>query len=180
MSQIDWSKAPEGFPLWLEGLGDNAKHSGWHRRNGDVFEHERAGQFRAFREGQFFIVHSGPEQPYWTGEGLPPVGTTCEIFIKASGWYEALIKYIGKEVCVWQWVGKDASANDVEYSEEITHLEFRPIRTPERISAEARDKAIEQMVVDSQHPMAPLMRDSIFAELYDQGYRKFEIVENEE
>lgn len=58
---IDWSKQPEGFPLWLEGTTDtNRKHSGWYRKNGEVFAGEDGGQWRASREGQFFTVHRKP------------------------------------------------------------------------------------------------------------------------
>lgn len=59
---IDWSKAPEGFPLWLEGTNEeHRKHSGWYRRSGQVFEGVHGGQWRAVREGQFFTVYRNPE-----------------------------------------------------------------------------------------------------------------------
>ena len=55
---IDWSKAPEGFPLWLEGTNEeHRKHSGWYRDAGQVFEGAYGGQWRACREGQFFTIH---------------------------------------------------------------------------------------------------------------------------
>lgn len=73
MKEIDWSKAPEGFPLWLEGTNEeHRKNSGWYRRAGQVFEGAHGGQWRAVREGQFFTVHESPESSPWTGVGLPP------------------------------------------------------------------------------------------------------------
>lgn len=61
---IDWSKQPKGFPLWLEGTTEeHRKHSGWYRKNGEVYLAEIAGQWRASREGQFFTVHTRPVNP---------------------------------------------------------------------------------------------------------------------
>lgn len=58
---IDWSKQPEEFPLWLEGTTEeNRKHSGWYRKDGEVFTGEDTGQWRASREGEFFTVHRKP------------------------------------------------------------------------------------------------------------------------
>lgn len=72
--EIDWSKVPEGFPLWLEGTNeDHRKHSGWYRDAGQVFEGSHGGQWRACREGQFFTIHRKPAPAAWSGEGLPPV-----------------------------------------------------------------------------------------------------------
>jgi hypothetical protein len=50
---------------------------------------------------------------------------------------------------------------------------FRPIRTPEQIATEERENAINAMI-------DIVMTDNIrsnCADLYDAGYRKFEIVE---
>lgn len=58
---IDWSKQPKEFPLWLEGTTEeHRKHSGWYRKDGEVFTGEDTGQWRASREGQFFTVHRKP------------------------------------------------------------------------------------------------------------------------
>jgi len=142
MSQIDWSKQPEGFPLWLEGLGTHRCHSGWYRRSGEVFEHENEGQFRSVREGQFFTIHERPAHSVWSGEGLPPVGTVCEHEgrIDDREWTEVKViahtEKRGYEVAVFEY------EDIVTYS---TARYFRPIRTPEQIAAEERDSKARVM-----------------------------------
>lgn len=56
---------------------------------------------------------------------------------------------------------------------------FRPIRTPEQIAAEERDKAIEGMIADT-NILTGIMSDRriMAGQLYDAGYRKFKIVDN--
>lgn len=172
--EIDWSKEPDGFPLWLEGIGTHRRHSGWYRRAGDVFEHETTGQFRAVREGQFFTVHEKPEVSVWQGEGLPPVGR-CELRLISSGgnWHEADIKFASRNVVVWDWVG-EPSANGLCTGYAHT-VQFRPIRTPEQIAAEIREKAIEAML-EAANCIGNPWRER-FGTLYDAGYRKFEITD---
>ena len=50
---------------------------------------------------------------------------------------------------------------------------FRPIRTPEQVAAEDRDKAIEGMIADT-NILTGIMSDRriMAGQLYDAGYRK--------
>lgn len=148
---IDWSKAPEGFPLWLEGTNEeHRKHSGWYRDAGQVFEGASGGQWRACREGQFFTVHRNLEPSIWTGEGLPPVGTVCEHSTddnKADSpdgaWKRVKIvghhQFNDDEYICAVWV----SGLEVSYSSEGPH--FRPIRTPEHIESERKKNCLGKL-----------------------------------
>ena len=116
------------------------------------------------------IVHAE-----WTGEGLPPAGIDCEFQHRNAPngiWHPTTIRFSSHAHIIYVDSTEDCEAcyavND------SCGIDFRPIRTPEQIAKEESAKAIDQMVIDSQHPMAPLIRDSIFAELYAQGYRKQE------
>lgn len=115
--------------------------------------------------------------PEWGGEGLPPVGTVCELRARGGGWGKAEIKYHGRAICVWLWLRDDGNIEQVEHALCPDHMEFRPIRTPEQIAAEERKEAISKML-----RYAAITGESyrdVCGKLYDAGYRKFEIVEGE-
>lgn len=105
----------------------------------------------------------------WDGTGLPPVGTVCEAAIPhTSGpdnersfiWIEGrVIAHHEVKGKTYTWFAED----DGFYPPNV--LEFRPIRTPEQIAAEKREKAIDEMKV--------IVRGALQA-LYDAGYRKTE------
>lgn len=112
--------------------------------------------------------------PAWVGIGLPPVGTVCEAKT-TRGWSRGTIIAHGlqpkENLAVWQEDGELIFWGVKEY--------FRPIRTPEQIAAEERDKAIEGMIADT-NILTGIMSDRriMAGQLYDAGYRKFEIVDN--
>lgn len=85
----------------------------------------------------------------WNGEGLPPVGTWCEMRADDGAWHEAEVIVHGKdrgttiaigqseEILLWSRDGSDC----------------RPIRTPDQIAAEEREKAkmlIGQILIDNR------------------------------
>lgn len=78
---------------------------------------------------------------HWSGEGLPPVGAVCELH-DCEAWNQVLIKFIGDKYVVVQ---------DERFSAERVYCaadkpnKFRPIRTPEQIEAERRERISEQM-----------------------------------
>lgn len=94
-----------------------------------------------------------PQTKPWSGpeDGLPPVGTVCELRTKRGGWGEAEIKYQGRRgICVWLWVRRDGNSEQVEWAESPDKLEFRAIRTPEQIAAEKRETAIRELMEIAQ------------------------------
>jgi hypothetical protein len=120
--------------------------------------------------------------PAWDGTGLPPVGMACEIHGTVGqelrgdefSWRRVEIiahtSFGGSDVAV----GRDIECATLGWG---IASKFRPIRTPEQIAAEAREKAIIKMMSDYEYTSGPctygLMRSQA-ERLYDVGYRKIE------
>lgn len=112
----------------------------------------------------------------WNGEGLPPVGTVCECHLPGEltnnySWVEAkVIWHNGPTECAVV-----RSTSKLAWCDE-----FRPIRTPEQIAAEDRQRAIEDLgewlSTNCSIPTPHLWEAA--QKIYDAGYRKFEIVDN--
>ena len=170
MSEIDWSKAPEGA-THATPKGHNYYAAFWRIVQGtatDAWVVLPDGDFdhvllpALFERDRKELVER-PSSPAWSGEGLPPVGTHIEWFSPIYGW-------LGGRV-----VGHDGSVTVVVHNDGYTGCHqhaVRPIRTPEQIAAEDREKAVEDMLrlfggTDS--------RDTyLMQRLYDAGYRKTE------
>ena len=116
-------------------------------------------------------VRAGP--PAWTGEGLPPVGMVCECRLPGEitndySWVEArVIWHNGPTECA-----VIRSTSKLAWCDE-----FRPIRTPEQIAEEEREKAITQILnLMLGHDQASIHEDTVQAlcakRIYDAGYRK--------
>lgn len=117
-------------------------------------------------------------QDTWDGKGLPPVGTVCEWHGPNSdgpdGWVYTESKVVaytddGLFICMqkpsfWPVVQR------------IDDCEFRPIRTPEQIAAEEREKAaLEMAALMSGHDDRSKDCFKVLGEiLYDAGYRRQE------
>ena len=119
-----------------------------------------------------------PHEPMpWTGEGLPPVGTVCEIRgtvgqelrKQPSEWTEVEIiahtDFGGSPIAV----GRHISGETLGWG---TSNVFRPIRTPEQIAADERDKAVSEMGVIALSGENELIKTRWLQNLYDAGYRK--------
>lgn len=125
MSNVDWSKAPEGFPLRL---------------------HER------------------PATLQWNGEGLPPVGAECED--DAGNQVVIVAHHVNGVHAIF---AESLDAGLLYYG---AAGEFRPIRTPEQLAAEARESAVAEMLGLFGGTNS---RDRYLMQaLYDAGYRKKE------
>ncbi len=112
-----------------------------------------------------------PEKVEWDGQGLPPVGTLCEWHGPNSdgpdGWVYTesnVVAYTddGLFICMqkpgcWPVVQR------------IDNCEFRPLRTPEQIAAEEREKAIEEMCFAVETLTVKQAKA-----LFDAGYRRQE------
>ncbi|KWV84181.1 MULTISPECIES: hypothetical protein [Pseudomonas] len=182
---IDWSKAP----AWAVG---HALHAfGGEIREVWVGEHQyqRLDQPKPFpygggnsdhrhnpRRSEFHFEQLRPAP--WTGKGLPPVGAVCEY---RCGYVEQPYSYAectviahfvgesGKSLAAFAYVAHDGV---VQLGRGMAEL-FRPIRTPEQVAAEDRDKAIEGMIADT-NILTGIMSDRriMAGQLYDAGYRK--------
>lgn len=117
----------------------------------------------------------------WNGEGLPPAGTVCELRMTAAGsdWARAEIKFASRNVIVWDWEG-ESPINGL-CTGYIHTVQLRPIRTPEQIEAEEREKAasaIADLMKATRFGLvstdvSPKEMARAYAEaIYDAGYRK--------
>jgi hypothetical protein len=174
MTDIDWSKAPEGYPVWSESFLAMRVGQGWHAECEDRWvDQGGAYWFKSAQDLGSYKVHRRPTtQPAaWNGEGLPPIGTGCERNVSRSSWCQSKIfahSPCGRfaaflDSCGMNWAGADS---------------FRPIRTPEQIAAEKREAAVAAMLdLDPFQPSATLgmmSRTEFCGALYDAGYRKQE------
>lgn len=176
---IDWSKAPEGA-----NYGDAGGN--WLRfKNNQWFAWSNASGGYWFTIGkhnlqkplnQRVIGRINPDTP-WNGEGLPPVGTVCEYRLLNTRYVS---KFVAVEVLAYGaekcFLRHAASQN--EFTELLCGLEFRPIRTPEQIAADEREKAAEEMYAaawpnEPWSETSPNWQDA-FRRLHDLGYRKQE------
>lgn len=166
--KIDLTKKPEGAThinphsgLWVKCFGGNS------------------GSYQFFKNGEWemgfgcmsnsYLEISQPEP--WTGEGLPPVGTVCELkFDHWTDWERHEILCHGK---TFMFVRELNSGLDREGSMSMDGIMFRQVRTPEQIAAEEREKAIEGMIADT-NILTGIMSDRriMAGQLYDAGYRK--------
>ncbi|EPF9793844.1 hypothetical protein ACSWMZ_006112 [Pseudomonas aeruginosa] len=162
---IDWSKAPEGankagftgheYLQFYRIPGMFGDYDYWNERMGDWC----GSDFPTCANHLF----DRPEKVEWDGQGLPPVGVECEY--RHMIWPEyrrCEIRYISDESLV-------AYDDAQEQFYRTRDMLFRPIRTPEQIAAEEREKAIEEMCFAEETLTVKQAKA-----LYDAGYRRQE------
>jgi len=196
MTDMDWSKAPEGtthygpptenyFGNWFQ-----AHLCGWsifyENRwvNVGEIQKERFDSlvFRPTQWGPYTTVEAAP-QP-WSGEdgSLPPVGLKCEtLWSSTTGEYgTALILAHDENRAVYRLTSgerKGEYGSDVQHTNFGEHLPiFRPIRTAEQIAAEERMSCAKEFHTlvcpeGKWHKLNEDARES-WASIYDAGYRK--------
>ncbi len=121
----------------------------------------------AFDESMQNLIARPVEPATWNGQGLPPVGTVCEVKHRDIGWVRCEIVAHKSFSCgglthAIAWIDE----NTLDQSQ---GLRFRPIRTPEQIAAEEREKAIEEMCFAEETLTVKQAKA-----LYDAGYRRQE------
>lgn len=168
MINIDWSEAPEGFPIWCQDLFEREgyKTSGWHLEEADRYIDPNGRFWLKCSEGRSFVAYTRPIP--WSGEGLPPVGTVCE--------YRRVGTWVKVEVFAIKPNGNGSSSalfthEDGTWQACAHPSGFRPLRTPEQIAAEEREDAVVGMlnILGGDFPEVPF---NALARLYDAGYRK--------
>ncbi len=180
---IDWTKAPEGathyqpesrgfHAAWFRLQGGEAREM-WVVIPGGALEH--IIDPTAFDESMQNLIARPVEPATWNGKGLPPVGTVCEYRCHDSC-----------EPNVWTAVhvlahaahGSDTAMLLAEddngeprtmYGRIWVPGTCRPLRTPEQIAAEEREKAIEEMCFAVETLTVKQAKA-----LYDAGYRRRE------
>ncbi|EPN6730776.1 hypothetical protein ACV4WY_14420 [Pseudomonas aeruginosa] len=162
---IDWSKAPEGCIGAFARIISKTAFFVFSKRPSDYMSREgyegegEDGPYHVFSEYWEWI-----DKP-WDGQGLPPIGTVCEY--RHMIWPEyrpCEIRYISEESLV-------AYDDAQEQFYRTCDMLFRPIRTPEQIAAEEREKAVGDMAMSIQG--VPYQYPTLYA-LFDAGYRRQE------
>ncbi|WP_240128383.1 hypothetical protein [Pseudomonas aeruginosa] len=164
---IDWSKAPEGcIGAFARIIGNqrtaffvfSKRPSDYMSREGYEGEGED-GYYHVFSEFWEWI-----DKP-WDGQGLPTVGAKC-LTDRNDFLREVTILCHGKtRTFVFDHVSQE------EICLVLKDRVFLPIRTPEQIAAEEREKAVGDMAMSIQG--VPYQYPTLYA-LYDAGYRRQE------
>ncbi|HBO3725420.1 TPA: hypothetical protein L4T28_006545, partial [Pseudomonas aeruginosa] len=115
-------------------------------------------------------------QKAWDGQGLPPVGTEVEANFPVTDttgthyhWRRVIVAVAGIP-----GAERECLVYDAENTKPAWVDELRPIRTPEQIAAEEREKAINQMISDAGYVDPKIGTFVAMRNLYDAGYRRRE------
>jgi hypothetical protein len=170
-----WAGAPEGATHWEPG---SFKFSaGWMRLKDGWWSYWSDSQKRwlsgapscnvSVSRADTFISRPTTQSDAWNGDGLPPVGTVCDVEYDTGRelWHEAEIIYHKSDdprFC--------AARLRITHPDKLVWAsQFRPIHTPEQIAAAEREAYIKRMrecVNDFERD-----RDNDFGRLYDAGLR---------
>lgn len=182
---IDWSKAPEGC---LE-IGKNQwDELAWLCVDGYIYLHCNGCMVnwatpRALKRSDFHVFDIRPEEE-WTGEGLPPVGTVCEFAGFNPEETMPTDPRVGDQVTViahFMSGSFEVAAFTFYAPPEFEYLQvaqgaygcFRPVRTPEQIAEEEREKAVQAAIEDTYTiGISDQSKRILIERLYDAGYRK--------
>lgn len=170
MSNVDWSKAPQWATRLMRNIAPNETPNCWADEDGKaLWITDSADKIFSIVEQCWMLIE---RRPAWSGEGLPPVGTVCEVY-HCDEWLQ------GEVIAHFQQRAGIVAAYTVEVGSigsGIKHLDsaigecFRPIRTPEQIAAEEREKAIADIGNLLNCLWASEQEAAAF--IYDAGYRK--------
>lgn len=165
-SKIDWSKAPEDADKYNTHNGMFYKGE---RPYLQVFIHEQWMPSAIMKSNELFVYR--PSTPSWSGEGLPPVGVVCEMERDTGRvlWHKVRILYIGSEHAIV--VGEQGEQHFL-----LRGLKFRPIRTPEQIAADERERMANMLWQRYLQPILAPAKEAQVKEalglIYDDFYRK--------
>ncbi|MDH0335147.1 hypothetical protein [Metapseudomonas otitidis] len=177
MSDIDWSKAPEGATHCMPSAPE------WYKQTDQAYKWLADGWALIANDlGEFRWSSDLIERPAaWAGDGLPPVGAVCEarheeinngLPVRA----EILKHHANGKSAAFYWIDAPEGESNLLWAGR-----FFPIRTPEQIAEEERKAAIEEMAVLMKEArysapsteISPYKMAKAYAEmLYQAGYRK--------
>jgi hypothetical protein len=144
MRNIDWSKAPEGATHymtppssspWRDLSGETWKW--WDEQVGWKDSEESSKSFFGRRHDRLILNPSS-----WTGEGLPPVGTVCEVTTNDGyNWRPVKILFLDEFIILAGEVEGKTDRQILRLCD--ADVSFRAVRTPEQIAAEKVSKQLE-------------------------------------
>ena len=184
---IDWSKAPEwanavvaastGTLYFVEAFGVRSKR----RAVSNSDDCSRAADMTIKSYSWKLIEERPKKQDAWDGEGLPPVGTVCEVL-----WNESRVEYLRTKVFGVNEHGQpihrfDEGPKKYQYQADVLRTAsgtqvFRPIRTAEQLAEEEKIATIAEMravvIAASDRKRATIAECTATVALYEAGYRK--------
>ncbi|HHK4933780.1 TPA: hypothetical protein ACQT1A_003471 [Pseudomonas aeruginosa] len=176
---IDWDKANGSAVAALIAKKNNIHYPGFefvsgYHRTGCMIRATSAddGSPLSAPEDVWEIV----ERPVtWNGQGLPPVGIEAEAIWDGAdiAYFRAKILAHDEGRVVFRWCEGKRKGQYGSYAVlKFGSLPaFRPLRTPEQIAAEEREKAVGDMAMSIQG--VPYQYPTLYA-LFDAGYRRQE------
>lgn len=183
MSGIDWSKAPPWADCVIKSndCGDELYWAEpWGTSNGKRcrlgYEDKKVESWHiadtTIKGRAWILIESRPAKA-WSGEGLPPVGTECEYGSDDRCWIpvKVIAHQVGGIYLVPQAVSQVTEHGQLCIGQAQY---FRPIRTPEQIAAEEREKSIDEMakVLEDKLGRSLDLERELCEWLYDANYRK--------
>lgn len=141
MINIDWNYAPPGAEHFHK--GDILYRPHW-RKSGFFCDlgFEAFGWIKDTYPSPINECIERPKPKQWSGpqDGLPPIGTICEVrqIYRDGEWKIREIIYISYHNLI-------TADGVLEYHDDCRSVEFRPIKTPEQLAAEQRETAIADM-----------------------------------
>lgn len=185
MTDIDWSKAPEGATHYMPET--ESSHAVWVMVSGNtrlawLASGDSSWEIdRSLEEDREYLIPR--PAPQWNGEGLPPVDTSVLLDDARFPVFDDYQEMIGVPVVVTA-VFKSPTGVDMIacalpgglcgcFRAVMAH----PIKTPAQIAAEERDAAIGRMrecfdsVSDDLCPTSNQYLETLFGALHDAGYR---------
>ncbi|EPQ3733533.1 TPA: hypothetical protein ACP3Z6_004890 [Pseudomonas aeruginosa] len=183
---IDWSCAPAEATHYC--IGDDLNP--WRKIVGTTvyaFNRKKWVMWSSFNEGYMPAYYAPIPLETWDGQGLPPVGTVCEF---AGGTYspedpfDSDLREGDRVTIIAHFKDGDLDLAAFTFNPQVRNPDrgaacveqgaygcFRPIRTPEQIAAEEREKAVGDMAMSIQG--VPYQYPTLYA-LFDAGYRRQE------
>jgi len=121
--------------------------------------------------------------PAWVGIGMPPAGQCVEVHRGPATWIEKDEWQIGKTAEVMSAFTNSRGHGIAAIQFPSGHCEcilsacLKPVRTPEQIAAEERERGISQVLADFEYTVGPCthkLARSQAERIWDAGYRKQE------
>ncbi|OUM37333.1 hypothetical protein B8W76_05880 [Pseudomonas aeruginosa] len=171
---IDWNKAPEGATHYNQKLAYP-----W-LKDGEIPMYFCPPFWMRYcnpEEGKSLIEDSVPRlvPTSWDGQGFPPIGIEAEAIWDGAdiAYFRAKILAHDEGRVVFRWCEGKRKGQYGSYA--VLNFgslpAFRPLRTPEQIAAEEREKAVGDMAMSIQG--VPYQYPTLYA-LFDAGYRRQE------
>jgi hypothetical protein len=183
---VDWNQAPEGAEIHFQNQAGTAECFAMFRDSEAYYAYPGMSQWTRWAGESKDTILSRFRYSLrgWTGDGLPPVGTVCEV-VSPGYRNDRFDRFVGRVVTVIAHdvidsdpvavfrVSVNGQDDEQDYHALIAKC-FRPIRTPEQIAAEVRNDAQKDInhIILTSFRIDPVTASSIAGVIADSQYRK--------